>query len=66
MSLNIINDVVKETLYNNISSNNGSLISDIHEDILVKYNGVNVLYGKQSSGKTVLALQEIIKINQKY
>lgn len=62
MSLNIINDVVKETLYNNIGSNNGSLIRNIHEDILVKYNSVNVLCGKQSSGKTVLALQEIIKM----
>ena len=40
------------------------LISEIHEDINVRYNSVNVIVGKQSMGKTVIALEEIIKISR--
>ena len=42
--------------------NSGALISDIHPEIVTKYNSVNVIVGKQSLGKTVIALEEIIKI----
>ena len=42
--------------------NNGALIQEIHPEILTKYNSVNVIVGKQSLGKTVIALEEIIKI----
>ena len=41
----------------------GNLICPIHEDIITRYNSVNVVVGKQSSGKTVIALEEIIKIS---
>ena len=43
--------------------NSGALISPIHEQILTRYNSVNVIVGKQSLGKTVVALEEIIKIS---
>ncbi len=43
--------------------NSGALISEIHEQILTRYNSVNVIVGKQSLGKTVVALEEIIKIS---
>lgn len=43
--------------------NAGALISEIHEQILTRYNSVNVIVGKQSLGKTVVALEEIIKIS---
>ena len=42
--------------------NKDALIAPIHKDILTKYNSVNVIVGKQSLGKTVTALEEIIKI----
>ena len=42
--------------------NAGALITDIHPEIMTKYNSVNVIVGKQSLGKTVIALEEIIKI----
>ena len=38
------------------------MIAPIHKDIITKYNSVNVIVGKQSLGKTVTALEEIIKI----
>ena len=40
-----------------------NLITEIHPDILTRYNSVNVIVGKQSLGKTVIALEEIIKIS---
>lgn len=43
--------------------NSGALITAIHEQILTRYNSVNVIVGKQSLGKTVVALEEIIKIS---
>ena len=43
--------------------NSGALITEIHPDIMTKYNSVNVIVGKQSLGKTVIALEEIIKIS---
>ena len=43
--------------------NAGALITEIHEQILTRYNSVNVIVGKQSLGKTVVALEEIIKIS---
>ena len=43
--------------------NSGALISEIHPEIITKYNSVNVIVGKQSLGKTVIALEEIIKIS---
>ena len=40
-----------------------SLITEIHNEIPIKYNSVNVLVGKQGCGKTVAALRAIIKIS---
>ena len=41
---------------------NESLISEIHPEVNIRLNSVNVIVGKQSSGKTVIALKEIIKL----
>ena len=60
---NMIRAKVKETLHTNGSKTSGALISEIHPDINVRYNSVNVIVGKQSLGKTVVALEEIIKIS---
>lgn len=54
---------VMATLGTNGSNTSGALIKEIHPDINVRYNSVNVIVGKQSLGKTVVALEEIIKIS---
>lgn len=60
------NDTVKHAVQHilrDASKNmSGAFISEIHPDINIKYNSVNVIVGKQGQGKTVIALQEIIKI----
>ena len=40
-----------------------SMIAPIHPDVNIYYNSVNVIVGKQSLGKTVIAIEEIIKIS---
>ncbi len=52
---------VTKALNSNKSTDN--LIKEIHPDIKVRYNSVNVIVGKQCLGKTVVALEEIIKIS---
>lgn len=54
---------VMKTLETNDIDKSGALINEIHPDINVRLNSVNVLVGKQSLGKTVVALEEIIKIS---
>lgn len=57
--LSTINKAINDKLMHSPKS----LINEIHEEIPVKYNSVNVIVGKQGSGKTVAALSEIIKIS---
>lgn len=54
---------VRASLRANGSNTSGALIQSIHPDVNIKYNSVNVIVGKQSMGKTVIALEEIIKIS---
>ena len=63
MSLKIIDKIVNDTLNKESHKLSDNLIKPIHPDINVRYNSVNVIVGKQSSGKTVIALSEIIKIS---
>ena len=53
---------VRATLRANEPNTSGALIQSIHPDINIKYNSVNAIVGKQM-GKTVIALEEIIKIS---
>lgn len=62
-SLACVRDVVDVVLNSKKDMTNNALIKDIHPDINVKYNSVNVIVGKQSLGKTVVAIEEIIKIS---
>ena len=43
----------------------GAFIDKIHPEINVRYNSVNVTYGKQEQEKTMIALEEVIKISFK-
>ena len=62
-SLSYIRGVVNDTLNSKKEVTSNALIKCIHPDIHVRYNSVNVIVGKQSLGKTVVALEEIIKIS---
>ena len=62
-SLSYVRNVVYDTLNSKKDVTNNALIKCIHPDINVRYNSVNVIVGKQSLGKTVVALEEIIKIS---
>jgi len=58
----IVRKKVENTLNKSKNNLNGAMIDIIHPDINVKYNSVNVIVGKQGQGKTVIALEEILKI----
>ena len=58
----IVKDKVNEVLTSRKNDMSGAFIEEIHPDINVRYNSVNVIVGKQGQGKTVIALEEIIKI----
>ena len=66
INLSEINNVVAQTLNDHRDEMDGAFIAEIHPDINVRYNSVNVIVGKQNMGKTVIALQEIIKISLLY
>ena len=59
---NMVKTHVMNTLKTYPMDANESLISEIHPEVSIRLNSVNVIVGKQSSGKTVIALKEIIKL----
>ena len=63
-SLQYVKDEVNDLLCQATSCRNGNLINELHPDINVHLNSVNVIVGKQGSGKTVVALEEIIKLSR--
>lgn len=64
ISLNdIVKDKVNEVLTSKKKDMSGAFINKIHPEINVRYNSVNVIVGKQGQGKTVIALEEVIKIS---
>ena len=58
-----VHNMVKECLQKNKSQIANALIKKIHRDINIYYNSVNIFVGKQGSGKTLSAVEEIIKIS---
>ena len=58
----IVKNCVMNSLKTYAMSKNENLISEIHPEVNIRLNSVNVVVGKQSSGKTVIALKEIIKL----
>lgn len=58
----IVKDKVHEVLSTKKNDMSGAFIDKVHPEINVRYNSVNVIVGKQGQGKTVIALEEIIKI----
>ncbi len=58
----LVREEVSKILSNQRNDMVGAFIEQIHPNINVRYNSVNVIVGKQGQGKTVIALSEIIKI----
>ena len=54
--------MITQALRTSTPKHSGNLIQPIHPDVMIRYNSVNAIVGKQSTGKTVIALQEIIKL----
>lgn len=63
-SLRYVKDAVNGVLCQATNNKNGNLINELHPDINIRLNSVNVIVGKQGSGKTVVALEEIIKLSR--
>ena len=61
-----LEDMIKTHVSNTLKTysmdTNENLITEIHPEVSIRFNSVNVIVGKQSSGKTVIALKEIIKL----
>ena len=58
-----IDDLIDFCLYKNKDKLNQELINNIHPDINVQYNSLNIAVGRQRSGKTQTIIREIIKIS---
>lgn len=58
-----LDDLISHCLRNNRDKVCNALIRKIDKDINIYYNSVNIFVGKQGSGKTLTAINEIIKIS---
>lgn len=58
-----LDDLISHCLRNNRDKVFNALIRKIDKDINIYYNSVNIFVGKQGSGKTLTAINEIIKIS---
>jgi hypothetical protein len=63
MSLEVIDDMINQTINENSSKLFREVIQKIHPDINTYTNSINILVGKQGLGKSYTALREIIKIS---
>ena len=63
-SLRYVKNEVNDVLCQATNSRKGNHINELHPDINVRLNSVNVIVAKQGFGKTVVALEEIIKLSR--
>ena len=64
LNLNNFNNTVKQCLLENQNAINKERLEPIHPQTIVYKNSVNILVGKQGSGKTFTCVYEIAKITQ--
>lgn len=64
LDINELDFLIDECLRNNKSKLNDELINEIHPQINVQYNSLNIAVGRQRSGKTHTIIREIIKISK--
>ena len=58
-----IDNMINYCLYKNQPKLKQELINEIHPDINIPYNSLNIAVGRQRSGKTQTIIREIIKIS---
>jgi hypothetical protein len=63
MSLDVIDDMINQTISENRGELNREVIQKIHPEVNTYRNSINILVGKQGLGKSYTALREIIKIS---
>jgi hypothetical protein len=63
MSLDIIDDIINQTISDNRDQLRREKVKKLHPEVNTYRNSINILVGKQGSGKTYSALREIIKIS---
>ena len=64
LNLNSFNSTVKQCLIDNQNAIEKERLEPIHPQTIVYRNSVNILVGKQGSGKTFTCVYEIAKITQ--
>ena len=64
INLGAFNDSVKQCLLDNQNAINKERLEPIHPQTICYKNSVNILVGKQGSGKTFTCVYEIAKITQ--
>lgn len=63
VDLNDVDYLIDECLQNSENKLNDELIKEIHPNIHVQYNSLNIAVGRQRSGKTYTIIKEVIKIS---
>ena len=63
IDLNELDYMIDECLQSNKPKLDDELIKEIHPQINVQYNSLNIAVGRQRSGKTHTIIREIIKIS---
>ena len=63
LDVDTLDDMIDYCLYKNKPKLTQELITEIHPDINVPYNSLNIAVGRQRSGKTQTIIREIIKIS---
>ena len=63
LDLGMLDKMINYCLHKNKSKLDDELIKEIHPQINVQYNSLNIAVGRQRSGKTHTIIREIIKIS---
>lgn len=63
LDLSRLDEMINYCLESNLNKLEDELIREIHPQINVQYNSLNIAVGRQRSGKTYSIIREIIKIS---
>jgi hypothetical protein len=63
---NFVNDLIKNKISNNVghAASGTRVQTEIHPEILLRYNTINLLISRRGIGKTFTVMKELIKLSQ--